>query len=472
METTDSTSCNRKLNYINPFWNGLLGPGIVLLAFGQATGELIHWPNLVAKYGTYFLFLLIPACAIQYPMFVFLGRHTVLTGEGFFSSLIKTNLPLAIVTWLIFLLTSIWISSYTAAGGAAIVKLINAVFNVSMDLERWSNWTAIALNLYFFYVLFRQRHGTYNLIRKSMTIVAITSLCGISVLFVICLVMRGGWSPFFWGIGEFKFSLPESWDPRDGKLLISAFVFAGLGGLWNALYSYWVRGEKLGMAQHSTSDYSDYKESFEPIDSPATSVPAYHQTMSLLHRDLILGFIGNAITLLMLGYIVYALFPRGQDAPTGFGMITVLGDTIRQMGTFFGAIFYVFVGALLIDTWFTAADTLSKVHANFVIGVASKPPFNKAVKTWGSDQTLYRVFLVAMLGMTILSVFVAQPQQLIFLNGVLSALGSVVLVVCLLAVEAKLRRTYAAFGTPKVMLVFLYLCLIVYTAVAVMYFLA
>jgi hypothetical protein len=42
----------------------MLGPGVVWLALAQGSGELIGWPRLVAKYGTAFLFLLIPACLL------------------------------------------------------------------------------------------------------------------------------------------------------------------------------------------------------------------------------------------------------------------------------------------------------------------------------------------------------------------------------------------------------------------------
>ena len=44
----------------------------------QGSGELIWWPYLIAKYGLTFLFPLIPACLLHYPLTVEIGRYTLL----------------------------------------------------------------------------------------------------------------------------------------------------------------------------------------------------------------------------------------------------------------------------------------------------------------------------------------------------------------------------------------------------------
>ncbi len=66
-------------------------PGIVWLAMAQGSGELIWWPYIVAKYGLAFLFLLIPACLLQYPLNYEIGSYTLLTGESIFQGFIRLN---------------------------------------------------------------------------------------------------------------------------------------------------------------------------------------------------------------------------------------------------------------------------------------------------------------------------------------------------------------------------------------------
>ena len=59
------------------------------MALAQGSGELIWWPYMVAKYGLTFVCLLIPACLLQYPLNVEIGRYTLVTGESIFHGFIR-----------------------------------------------------------------------------------------------------------------------------------------------------------------------------------------------------------------------------------------------------------------------------------------------------------------------------------------------------------------------------------------------
>lgn len=79
----ENQSSGKVIPFHNPFIMGLFGPAIILLAFGQATGELIHWPYLSIKYGLFFYFLLfLPLyyniqCLVSLPDILFYpGRPT------------------------------------------------------------------------------------------------------------------------------------------------------------------------------------------------------------------------------------------------------------------------------------------------------------------------------------------------------------------------------------------------------------
>ena len=61
-----------------------LGPGVIFMALAQGSGELIFWPYTIAKYGLAFLFLLLPACLLQFPIIFEIGRYTLVTGESIF----------------------------------------------------------------------------------------------------------------------------------------------------------------------------------------------------------------------------------------------------------------------------------------------------------------------------------------------------------------------------------------------------
>ena len=74
-----------------PGWMAALGPGVIWLALAQGSGELIWWPYLVAKYGLSFMVLLTPACLLQYPITIGIGRYTVATGESIFHGFIRLH---------------------------------------------------------------------------------------------------------------------------------------------------------------------------------------------------------------------------------------------------------------------------------------------------------------------------------------------------------------------------------------------
>src|SRR5918992_5394181 len=102
-----------------------LGPGVVFMALAQGSGELIWWPYLIAKYGLTFLFLLLPACLLQFPVIYEIGRYTTLTGESIFQGFIRLNRKLGLLLWILMTLSFLWFGAFAAAGGTSLAALTN-----------------------------------------------------------------------------------------------------------------------------------------------------------------------------------------------------------------------------------------------------------------------------------------------------------------------------------------------------------
>lgn len=457
-----------ELRYRNPFRFGLFGPAIVLLAFGQATGELMHWPYLAQKYGSYFAFLLLPACAIQLPMFDYLARHSVVFGEPHFSTLLKSSKAYGVLTWVVFLLTTAWISSYTASAGIAIAKLINASFGANYDLNIAGRWGALVLNGVFFLMLLLAR-SAYRLISRVMTFVAATSLLAVGATFLWALVTQPLRLEFFAALVSPKLSLPGAWDPADSKLVVTAIVFAGLGGLWNVLYSVWVCNERLGAAEGGPSEFLEYRSAYPNLLESVESKVAYGRTMRLLRRDLVIGLGVNAVMIGMLMYVALACFPSNAVPPRGIGIITSLGDAVAYRSGLVAAIFYVMVGLFLGDTWLTAADALSKVNTTVTLGLVAR---RDDASMPALARRVYLIFLLVMGILTVVTAYWGQPQRWIYLNGVLSAFGSVVLILGLMINERALVSRFPWLPKSRVAWVSLVLSLILYTVLAVFYILS
>ncbi|MGH8524397.1 MAG: Nramp family divalent metal transporter, partial [Gammaproteobacteria bacterium] len=108
-----------------PGWWAALGPGVVWMALAQGSGELIWWPYIIAKYGLTFLWVLIPACLLQYPLNIEIGRYTLLTGESIFHGFIRLHRGLGIFLWLLMTLSFLWFGAFASAGGTAIAALVD-----------------------------------------------------------------------------------------------------------------------------------------------------------------------------------------------------------------------------------------------------------------------------------------------------------------------------------------------------------
>lgn len=429
------------------FKYGVLGPALVLLAFGQATGELIHWPYLMIKYGNYFLFLLPIACVAQFPLFSYLARHVVLTGRSFFGSLLESSLALSVFLWLVFLATSIWIGSYTGAGGIAAVRFINTLTGSGFSLEKGSIVAALVINTIFFVILLT-RGKTYKLVMRVTQAVTFSSILMILALWVWAISQRGFESSFMTGLFNFKWRLPSAWEPSDGKIVLTAVIFAGLGGLWNVLYSSWVRNEDLSLVSGRKDEYYEELEGGD-IEESAEVEKDYRGIMRLLHRDLWWGLGLNALMLYLLASVALSYRDISGGTPAGMGIVTTLGDAVGGSSFFLSLAFYGLVSVFLIDTWLTAADSLSKVHANFLLGLMRRFGPERSEAPESLARINYVVVLCFLWFMTFVSSFIAQPQTLIFLNGILSGLGSILLVLGLWRTEIMVRQRYPGLGTGR-----------------------
>ena len=84
---------------------------------------MIWWPYIIAKYGLTFLFLLIPACLLQFPVVYEIGRYTMLTGESVFQGFIRLNRILAVLLWILMTLSFLWFGAFAPAGGTSLAAL-------------------------------------------------------------------------------------------------------------------------------------------------------------------------------------------------------------------------------------------------------------------------------------------------------------------------------------------------------------
>jgi hypothetical protein len=399
-----------------------LGPGVVWMALAQGSSELIWWPYIVAKYGLAFVFLLLPACLLQYPVNYEIGRYTLLTGESIFQSFIRMNRYFALFLFILMALSFLWFGAYASAGGTALAALTDFPKGWS-DSGQTLFWAYLSIALFGMAIFFSK--VVYRFIEKLMWGVAILTLIGLiwacfepEVRFRIPNFLKGLLIP--------QWPQDRAWDPKDITKLLTAITFAGLGGFWTLFYSYWLREKGAGMAfymGHIQGWLSHRKEKIPDsgfvFENNLENKKQWRLWRKYLGVDSGVGIFGNIFTTLMTCLLAYALlFPKGL-IPDEY-QIAVVQSQFFEVG--WGAIgrmlFLLVAAAFLADTWLATVDAVSRIYTDFVYN------FFPAAKHW-PVRNWYFIFIILLTVITSITMPLAQPGPLILISAVIGFIGTV-----------------------------------------------
>lgn len=393
------------------------------MALAQGSGELIWWPYVMAKYGLAFLFLLIPACLLQYPLNYEIGRYTMLTGESIFQGFIRLNRWFALVLWVLMTLSFLWFGAFASAGGTALAALTDFPPGWG-DRGRTLFWAYLSMAVFFCAILFSK--VVYKLVERFMSAVAVLTLAG---LIWACLNpdVLAAIPGFLSGLVRPQWPAGRTWDPADAGKLLTAVTFAGLGGFWTLFYSYWIREKGIGMAARIGRVTGPITGKPEVIPAAGFRPEKEAQLSSRIgewSRFLILdsgiGIFGNLATTLMTCLLAYALlFPAGL-VPEAYQLAVVQSRFFEASWGVIGRIlFLVVAAAFLSDTWLATVDALSRTQTDFVMSFFPKArgyPYRK----W------YVAFLVLFAAITSITMPLDQPGVLIVLSAMIGFTGTVI----------------------------------------------
>ena len=392
-----------------PGISAILGPGIIWLALAQGSGELIWWPYIIAKYGLGFLFLLLPACLIQYPVVYEIGRYTALTGESIWKGFLRLHPVFTFFLWLLMLLSFLWFGSFASAGGTALAELIG--FPASLGARgRSLLWGYLIIGVCGYALLTRKK--TYHFIEVAMWGVAILTVIGLTVS---CFnpVVRAGIPEFISAI-FIRHELAVPWDAADTDKLLTAVTFAGLGGFWTLFYSYWVLGKGIAMARLYPGE-----SGIVPEESDRVSLRHAKRWTRTLFLDTGIGIVGNIITTLMMCLLAYAtLYPQGI-LPQGWTIAVEQSRFFEVSWGLAGRILFLLVSASFLgDTWLSTADAVAKVHLEM------GAHFSGRSYVPGSGQG-YKIMIIILMVITGFTMPFQEPDALFVLTAIIGFVGTV-----------------------------------------------
>ncbi len=398
-----------------------IGPGVVWMALAQGSGELIWWPYIIAKYGLTFLFLLLPACLLQYPLTYSIGYYTIVTGESIFQGFTRLNRFFALFLWMLMGVSFFWFGAFASAGGTALAALADFP-------DGWSRrgqtlfWAYLSMAGFLAAILLSK--VIYNLIEKFMMFIAVLTVIGL-VWACATPKVANVIPEFMAGLLGQRGDMPGQWDPNDATKLLTAITFAGLGGFWTLFYSYWLRDKGAGMASNMgrITGIAGKPEvipdsGFIPLDDEEGRERLKRWKKYLL-LDSGIGIFGNIFTTLMTCLLSYALlFPDGI-IPKDYEIAVVQSRFFEVSWGWLGAaIFLIVAAAFLSDTWLATADAVSRIHSDAIHSL-----FPSARKI--SIRRLYYIFLGILTVITSITVLFDAPGQLILISAVIGFVGTV-----------------------------------------------
>jgi Mn2+/Fe2+ NRAMP family transporter len=405
-----------------------LGPGVVWMALAQGSGELYFWPYFAAKYGALYLCLLVPACLLQMPINVEIGRYTVLTGESVFVGFTRLHRAFGLFMWVYFAVNFVFIGSFASAGGTALADIVP--WPAGLDARGRTLFWTYAITAAFAAALFVGR-TVYRTIERFMFVVAIVTAVGLvaaslqpQVLEVLPRFLRAVVLP--------TQVPPLPRDPAELEKFYTMMCYSGLGGFWSLFYSFWIREKGFGMAAyagHITSPLTGKKELVTlqgwRFEDTAENRSRYRGWMRTLLADNSIGVVGNLLTTFLLVLLSFAiLHPQGKF-PDKWRIVAEQGDFFGVLwGPAARVAFLVIAGLFLMDSWLAGVDAVSRVHSEMLCTYSTSAR-RKGLRFW------YYAFLVAMAAVTWIVLPIGEPGKVLTFTGIISVFAVAIFSVAL-----------------------------------------
>ena len=350
------------------FWK-LTGPGAVMIGLAIGSGELILWPWITAKFGTSMMWAAALGVFLQLWVNIEIGRWAVATGESAFTGFARIS-----KLWVYFFITLMFVGAFMPGWGRAAgttVKIV--IFGTDGPGADWL-WTGLVF-LVALGILFGPKR-IYASVERSITFMVLVITLGMLVV-AFSVGTWGDLAEMVKGIGNI--GNIELDDEFTFHRFFGAFVFAGVGGLGNLYYAYYLRDKGVGMglripvllnplreAQHGSSEVGYL------FPNDETNVARFKDWFSYVKIDTTVFFwIANTFTmfLFMFGALV-VLYPAGIVPDEGqllWDLATILEG---PMGTFGRYLFLIVGMAALFSSILAGMDGgvrlwVDLLHSNF-----------------------------------------------------------------------------------------------------------
>ena len=326
------------------FWK-LAGPGAVMVGLALGSGEMVLWPWIVAKFGTEMMWAAALGVFVQLFINIEVGRWAVATGESAFTGFARLT-----QFWVYFFLTLMFFGTFLPGMSRAVGTSVRTLFfGVDGPGGDWM-WTAL-VSATALAILFGPKM-IYNTVEKTIMAMVVVIVGG--MLFVAISV--GTFDDVINMLSSvFNFGHIRLDDEFTFNRFFGAFVFAGIGGLGNLFYAYYLRDKGVGMGKRIPALLNPLREAqkgnsevgylFE--DNETNAQRFRHWFKFVVVDSSVFFFFFNTFTmfLFMFGALV-VLFPAGivpLESQIIWDLSQILGASMGTFGRYLFLIIGIFV---------------------------------------------------------------------------------------------------------------------------------
>jgi hypothetical protein len=386
----------------------VLGPSVILVGVGIATGEYILWPYISSQVGLVFLWAVPIGVLMQYFINMEVERYTLATGETAVAGFIRMWKPLGIVMCLCAIIPNVW-PAWATSSSTVFTFLIG-----SGNVNTIAICALLAIG-----ITLTASPVVYQTLEKIQFI-----KIGAVLLFLVVAVFAAIGASDWGDTGDAVTHFGQFPGELEIALILGAFAFAGAGGTNNLVQSNWIRDKGFGMGRYAPRIVSPVTGEEEA--APATGVTfrpteenlrRWDRWWSVANKEQFFSFfVIGTITIIVFSMVAYAtVFGQdiGEDLDFIQGEGTALKDTV---GSWFGTLFWA-IGALsLFAASIGIADYVSRLVADVL-----KVGYLRDSKRW-SESRIYSaiVWTIVLFGIAILLAGFDQPLVLTVLAASLS----------------------------------------------------
>lgn len=397
-----------------PHWSKAIGVGIVVMGLAIGTGELILWPHLATKYGLGLLWAAFLGITFQYFINQEVARHSLATGESFFTCSARIFKWFAPLWFFSAILLYIW-PGWAGAMGTTLTEL----FGFGNYLV-WA-WISLALVL----ILTFSGRTAYLMLEKTLKII-------VPLFFTLLL------------ISSFLVLKPEhlkqalsgllnfGWIPKgiDINVLFGAIIFSGAGGLLNLCVSLWYRDKGAGMGKHIGKIMNPITGKLEAVavtgytfETHPENIKEWKKWMNFIKIDqgVIFWFLG-LLTLLLLSINAYAVLTPLGLVPEGTQVAVVQANIFGEhWGKLGFNLFLIMAFLMLFSVMWTVIDAFTRIVSDILYVNSRVGPFQKLL-TWVKKYSIHHLYYGLITALVIISAFLLplkQPLTLLTISAVL-----------------------------------------------------